>query len=162
MEQLLANGRRVMEEDISCEVELLVKLFTPDANATWLLAWVEPGDMDIAWGLCDLGFPEIGPVRLSEISAVRGALGLPVERDLYFATKMSLSDYARDVRERGHYRGLTMFAGEGAAWTIDSCAKIMGKGSRNGQGSNSGVAPGAARRGLSGTEQFVLRSREGA
>ena len=59
METLLANGQRMIEEDISCDVWPVVKLFTPDANATWLLAWVEPGEPDIAWGLADLGFPEL-------------------------------------------------------------------------------------------------------
>ena len=101
MEKLLANGRRMMEDDISCEVWPVVKLFTPDANATWLLAWVEPMDSDVAWGLCDLGFPEIGAVRLSEIAAVRGPLGLPVERDLYFEAQKSLSDYASEARDLG-------------------------------------------------------------
>ncbi|WP_420011054.1 DUF2958 domain-containing protein [Tateyamaria sp.] len=102
MAALQANGRRMMEKDISCEVWPVVKLFTPDANATWLLAWVEPGDPDIAWGLADLGFPEIGSVCLSEIAAVRGALGLPVERDLYFKAEKSLSEYADEARDRGH------------------------------------------------------------
>ncbi len=80
-----------------------MKLFTPDAGATWLLAWLDPEDGDVAWGCCDpgLGCPEIGPVRLSEIAAVRGALGLPVERDLYFEAEMSLSDYASLARDRG-------------------------------------------------------------
>ena len=102
MDVLLANGRRMMEEDISTSVWPVVKLFTPDANATWLLAWVEPDEPDVAWGLADLGFPEIGAVRLSEIRSVRGPLGLPVERDVYFTARMSLSDYAREARARGY------------------------------------------------------------
>ena len=101
METLLANGRKMMEEDISTSIWPVVKLFTPDANATWLLAWVEPDEMDIAWGLADLGYPEVGSVRLSEIAAVRGPLGLPVERDLYFEAEKTLSDYAAEARERG-------------------------------------------------------------
>ena len=102
MDVLLANGRRMIEDDISMSVWPVVKLLTPDANATWLLAWVEPDAPDIAWGLADLGFPEIGSVSLSELSAVRGALGLPVERDLHFEARMSLSDYATEARARGH------------------------------------------------------------
>src|SRR5215471_19166726 len=48
----------------------VVKLFTPDANATWLLTELDPDDPDIAFGLCDLGmgYPELGSVRLSEIT----------------------------------------------------------------------------------------------
>ncbi len=100
---LLANGRRMAEESTSAPVWPVAKLFTPDASATWLLAWLDPEDGDVAWGCCDpgLGCPEIGPVRLSEIAAVRGALGLPVERDLYFEAEMSLSAYARLARDRG-------------------------------------------------------------
>ena len=83
--QLLANGARSAKgEDIDpCPV---VKLFTPDAGATWLLTELDPDDADIAFGLCDLGLgcPELGYVRLSEIEALRGWLKLPVERDLGF------------------------------------------------------------------------------
>ena len=43
----------------------------------------------------------MGPFPLSEIAAVRGPLGLPVERDLYFEAEKSLSDYAAEARERG-------------------------------------------------------------
>lgn len=63
----------------------LVKLFTPDAGATWLLTEIDPGDHDHAFGLCDLGLvmPELGWVSLQELATVRGRLGLPVERDLH-------------------------------------------------------------------------------
>lgn len=81
----------------------VVKLFTPDAGATWLLTEIDPDDPDIAFGLCDLGLgcPELGSVSLAEIAAVRGAFGLPVERDLWFEADRPLSAYAREVRERG-------------------------------------------------------------
>lgn len=63
----------------------IVKLFTPDGACTWLLADFDPEDPDIAFGLCDLGmgFPKLGSVRISELQSVRGALGLPVERDVF-------------------------------------------------------------------------------
>jgi hypothetical protein len=81
----------------------VVKLFTPDAGATWLLSEVYPADPDIAFGLCDLGagFPELGDVRISEIEAVRGPWGLPVERDRHFLPKKPLSAYARKARAAG-------------------------------------------------------------
>lgn len=81
----------------------VVKLFTPDAGATWLLSEIYPDDPDVAFGLCDLGlgFPELGDVRLSEIEALRGPLGLPVERDLHFSAKHPLSSYAREARRAG-------------------------------------------------------------
>ncbi|MFT4026738.1 MAG: DUF2958 domain-containing protein [Novosphingobium sp.] len=46
----------------------------------------DPQEPDILYGLCDLGLgePELGTVSLAEIEALRGPLGLPIERDLYF------------------------------------------------------------------------------
>ncbi|CAN7493801.1 DUF2958 domain-containing protein [Phenylobacterium sp. LjRoot225] len=103
--QMLANGARTAAgEDI--DPFPIVKLFTPDAGATWLLTELDPEDPDIAFGLCDLGlgFPELGSVSLSEITSVRGALGLPVERDLYFKADRPLSRYADDARHTGSVR----------------------------------------------------------
>ncbi len=81
----------------------VLKLFTPDAGATWLLSELDPEDPDIAFGLCDLGlgYPELGSVRLSEIASVRGKLGLRVERDLYFTADKPLSAYAEKARTLG-------------------------------------------------------------
>lgn len=81
----------------------VVKLFMPDGGATWLLTEVDPNDPDIAFGLCDLGmgFPELGCVRLSEIKSIRGAIGLPVERDKFFKADKTLSAYAADARKHG-------------------------------------------------------------
>jgi hypothetical protein len=64
----------------------VVKLFTPDAGATWLLSELDPDSSDRAFGLCDLGLgsPELGYVSLSELTTLRGRLGLPVERDRFF------------------------------------------------------------------------------
>jgi Protein of unknown function (DUF2958) len=36
----------------------VVKLFTPDAGATWLLTELDPEDDDLAFGLMDLGLGE--------------------------------------------------------------------------------------------------------
>ncbi len=77
-----------------------VKLFTPDAQATWLIADMDPGDPDRLFGLCDLGlgFPELGYVSLGELSRLRGPTGLPVERDLYFEPDRTLGEYAAEAR----------------------------------------------------------------
>ena len=102
VERLAANGRRIAatgEDDL----EPVVKLFTPDAGATWLLVSADPEDPDLVYGLCDLGLgtPEIGSVRASELEAVRGALGLPMERDLHFQAKGTLGQYAEEARITG-------------------------------------------------------------
>lgn len=81
----------------------VVKLFTPDANATWLIVECDPDDPDRLFALCDLGlnFPELGWVCLSEIKEVRGRLGLPVERDAHFVANKPLSAYAEEARAAG-------------------------------------------------------------
>ncbi|WP_334162684.1 DUF2958 domain-containing protein [Phenylobacterium sp.] len=93
--EMLENGRRQAAGELT-DPRPVVKLFTPDGAATWLLSELDPDDPDVAFGLCDLGLgcPELGSVRLSELMAVRGALGLPVERDLYFRADRSLRAYA--------------------------------------------------------------------
>lgn len=80
----------------------VVKLFTPDAAATWLLTELDPST-EILFGLCDLGigFPELGYVSLAELKSIRGALGLPVERDRYFTADKTLSAYASEASEKG-------------------------------------------------------------
>lgn len=97
MNKLLANGR-----DRPNDPEPVVKLFTPDGSATWLLSEVDE-DGDTAFGLCDLGFgcPELGYVSLSEIASVRGGLGLPIERDRWFKADRSIGKYAALARAEG-------------------------------------------------------------
>lgn len=94
--QLLANGR-ARAEGQPLDPLPIVKLFTPDAHATWLLTELDPEDGDTAYGLCDLGLgmPELRTVRLSELVSIRGPLKLPIERDLYFVAQRTLSEYAR-------------------------------------------------------------------
>jgi hypothetical protein len=71
---------------------VVVKYFTPDSSWTWLI--IEGSVQENAdWmffckaisHLCPDG--ELGYVMLSELEQVKGALGLSVERDLYFAPK---------------------------------------------------------------------------
>lgn len=102
--QLLANGHCTAGGE-AVDPLPVIKLFTPDAQATWLLTEVDPDD-DLAFGLCDLGLgcPELGYVRLSEIATVRGRYGLPVERDKSFAADKPLSVYADEARAAGMIR----------------------------------------------------------
>jgi len=46
--------------------------------------------------------PELGDVSLSELMAVRGPLGLRLERDRHFTPKMTISEYAYKARAAGH------------------------------------------------------------
>lgn len=58
------------------------KFFTPDSNWTWYA--MEFDGKDTFYGLVDGFERELGYFSLSEISSVRGHLGLFVERDMYF------------------------------------------------------------------------------
>lgn len=80
----------------------VVKLFTPDAQATWLFTELAP-DGDTLYGLCDLGLgcPELGYASLAEIQSLRGPLGLLVERDRHFRAGKRLSVYAEEARRHG-------------------------------------------------------------
>ena len=100
--QLLANGvARAAGQGI--DPLPVVRLFTPDAHVTWLLAALDPADGDTAWGLIDLGIgmPELGTVKLSELAAIVGPLQKPVIRDLYFRASRPLSEYVRLAQRDG-------------------------------------------------------------
>ena len=94
--QLLANGQ-ISAAGGNHDPMPVVKLFTPDAHATWLLTELDPSDGDTAFGLCDigLGLPELGTVRISDLESIVGPLKQPVAADLYFTAKRTLSEYAR-------------------------------------------------------------------
>jgi Protein of unknown function (DUF2958) len=107
LDQLLANGRAqrnaIDNDQGAIDFRPVVKLFTPDAQCTWLLTELDP-DHELAFGLCDLGMgePELGYVSLPELRTVRGKLGLPIERDEHFDADRTLSTYADEARQRGH------------------------------------------------------------
>ncbi|PSJ56125.1 DUF2958 domain-containing protein [Kumtagia ephedrae] len=101
--RLIENGR-IAEDRDSFDPFPVVKLFTPDAAATWLITEAYPEDSDLRlFGLMDLGLgsPELGYAMLREIEDLRGKLGLPVERDLYFKAEHRLSIYAKLAHHAG-------------------------------------------------------------
>ena len=75
---------------------IVAKFFTPDAGWTWYAIEGSPVDEDgyydtdkekvdfLFFGLVSGIEVELGYFSLSELKTVRGAFGLPVERDLYF------------------------------------------------------------------------------
>ncbi len=102
---LLANGlhRKDPRPGADLDPHPVVKLFTPDAGATWLLTELDPDRPHLAFGLCDLGLgsPELGYVWLTELSQVRGRFGLPIERDLHFKAAHPLSAYVTAAQRAG-------------------------------------------------------------
>lgn len=79
----------------------VVKLFSPDGSATWLLTELHADGM--LFGLCDLGLghPELGYVHRRELETARGRLGLPIERDRHWRATAPLSAYAEAARTAG-------------------------------------------------------------
>lgn len=100
--RLLAHGAaRAAGQGI--DPKPVVRLFTPDAHATWLLVSLDPADGDTAYGLIDLGIgmPELGTVKLSDLASIVGPRKLPVRRDRYFQALRPLSEYVRLAQENG-------------------------------------------------------------
>lgn len=69
------------------DIKIVAKLFTPDANHTWYLTEYDPATRE-GYGLCRItgmdDCVEMGYISLPYIETLRGRLGLPVERDMYY------------------------------------------------------------------------------
>jgi hypothetical protein len=85
--QLLTNElRRKLPPLYTSEQEddpqIVCKFFTPDSNWTWYVTEFDGNDTFFGWveGMEN----ELGYFSLAELESVRGPLGLPIERDLYF------------------------------------------------------------------------------
>jgi hypothetical protein len=92
-ERLLANGAKsAAGEDI--DPVPVVKLFTPDANATWLLTELDPDNPTLAFGLCDLGLgsPELGSTA-AHLACLLSATSIIQRQE-----RLALSPTWRDVR----------------------------------------------------------------
>lgn len=68
---------------------VVAKFFDPTGSWAWYLMNQDPKDTDYLWGIVK-GFEiEVGSFSLSELSSVKGALGLGIERDLYFTPTLA-------------------------------------------------------------------------
>ncbi len=65
-----------------------VKLFTPDSNWTWYIIEHSKENGVICYGYVQGLENELGYFSLEEIASVRGALNLPVERDIHFKSTL--------------------------------------------------------------------------
>ena len=100
--QLLAHGQaRAAGQAI--DPLPVVRLFTPDAHATWLLVSLDPADEDTAHGVMGvgIGMPDLGEIKLSDLASLVGPNKLPVRRDQYFKAVRPLSEYLRLAQENG-------------------------------------------------------------
>src|SRR6185503_8939316 len=100
-------------EEIGLKALAQVKYFTPDGDWTWYASegsYVDENgyyDTDkekvdyLFFGLVSGLEIELGYFSLSELTQVRGALGLPVERDLHYRPKPLGELQAQHRAERG-------------------------------------------------------------
>jgi hypothetical protein len=84
-EAILADLPPIGSTDGADDPIVRVKFFTPDSGWTWYATEGGPENGDFIFfgyvvGVC----PEWGYFSLSELQEIRGKLGLPVERDLFF------------------------------------------------------------------------------
>ena len=73
------------QEDKGGKAIVHVKFFTPDSNWTWYAT--EFNGEDTFFGLVDGFEKELGYFSLKELQSVKGAMGLPIERDFYWTPK---------------------------------------------------------------------------
>ena len=79
-----------------------LKLFTPDARWTWWATQGSPEGNDfIFFGLVHGFEKELGSFSLNELQTVRGPLGLPVERDLFWKPR-TLAQIAPELFAHRH------------------------------------------------------------
>ena len=79
-----------------------VKLFNPTGPGTWLIT--ECDEDGEAFGLADLGYPELGYISMEELAAFQGRAGLGIEEDIHFKATKTLSEYAKESRRLGYIR----------------------------------------------------------
>ena len=72
-------------EEKGVEALAHVKFFTPDSSWSWYAT--EFDGEDVFYGLVIGHEIEFGYFSLSELQSVKGPLGLPIERDLYYEPK---------------------------------------------------------------------------
>ena len=78
--KLIANHNN---QDGTKTFKAVLKLFNPTGIGTWYLSELDP-ETNIAFGLCDLGTPELGYVSIDELQSFKGRMGLGIERDRFF------------------------------------------------------------------------------
>jgi len=87
------------QEKAGLDAQAFVKFFTPDSNWTWYAS--EFDGEDTFFGLV-IGFEiELGYFSLSELQDIKGPMGLPIERDLYYKPETLGQLRDKHKKERG-------------------------------------------------------------
>ena len=76
------------------------RLFNPTGPGTWLIT--ECDEDGLAFGLCDVGYPELGYISMQELAEFNGLGGLGIEEDLHWRPTKTLNQYAEEARRAGY------------------------------------------------------------
>jgi hypothetical protein len=91
---------KTLQENHEKSSDAIIHIFNPYGTGDW---WLSEIDEDgIAFGLCDLGFPELGYVSMSELENIKikvGKYDLPLEIDQHFTPK-SLTTIQNEIADR--------------------------------------------------------------
>ena len=68
--KLIANHNN---QDGTKTFKAVVKLFNPTGLGTWYLSELDP-ETNVAFGLCDLGTPELGYVSINELQSFKSII----------------------------------------------------------------------------------------
>ena len=85
------------QDGLGGDAVIHVKFFTPDSSWTWYATEFDGEDQ--FFGLVDGLDKELGYFSLSELKSIRGPMGLPIERDMYFGQK-KLDEVAPEMFEK--------------------------------------------------------------
>ena len=100
-----ADRSKLIKNHVDKKPVAYVKFFNPVGIGTWYISELDP-DTNIMFGLCDLGFPELGYVSMDELEQTELQMELlgsyytyRIERDLYFEPK-KLQDIKNNLDKR--------------------------------------------------------------
>ena len=71
------------------DIKVPLKLFNPTGIGTWYIIEYDP-ETEMAFGYCDLGYPELGYVSILELKEVKLPFGLTVEQDVHWDPNTTL------------------------------------------------------------------------
>ncbi|WP_298692050.1 DUF2958 domain-containing protein [uncultured Sphingomonas sp.] len=102
---VLNHARQAPLKGTAGEIDYVpvAKLFNPTGAGTWLISELDP-ETGIAFGLCDLGQPELGYISMDELEEFKGLAGIGIEQDIHWEGRMPLSHYAREGARLGYVK----------------------------------------------------------